>query len=779
MKHELENFKPSSFMKLNTKRVYSVLSGYELIENILLFLLSRIYFMDYLISPFGVAFFSALFFRKKRPYYVVFSILGVLSTSSPMFFFKYIGSILIVMSIQMIFSKELLHKKRMVAVIATVAVFLNGGIYVLAEGFFAFDILLLILECAILFVSFFVFDKTLSVIKALFNFRSCNSLDILSVVALLCVVVFSVSLTQNFWPIAHMGAIFVILLLGLTYGFGACTPAGACFGFALSFSTPYPSQMICIYTLSSLFSGLFAHYGRLAASGVFAFSSLVITLLLCPEANGILTVSYVAAACLLLFFVPDKLFLQQELGMFRPRRESIVMQKVKEATDLQITETIDSINSVGTIFHEVIDSVGDSRLDTTGAVLEATKDAVCNKCSLCRFCWNKDKEKTVSAVEHMCSLMESRGALTKKDVPKDFLDLCIRSDSFVCELNKNYESHKVTKMWAGKVLESRRLIAEQFKNISMVLGNLRRTIDKKTDFIPDAERKIVTELNRRGVIVDKVSVYHDDGYSVTLDKLSCDSKRECDTIISEAISEVLEVPVIKDKTDCRGVNCHINFYEKTKLSADIAVSRATKENSGGSGDTVLVFNINPGKIAIVLADGMGSGEMANFQSNVAVELTKKLLLAGFDKETCVHLINDILMTNADRDTFSTIDLCVVNLYTGEAEFIKTGSANSYMSLHKTFDTVRASSLPAGLVQDIEPDCAVRIVTSDDFLVMTTDGIADVLDTEDGNEIFTILENFSGTPKELSDAIITRALQLSGGAALDDLTVAACKFSRVA
>ena len=584
------------------------------------------------------------------------------------------------------------------------------------------------------------------------------------------------SITQNFWPIAHIAAIFVILLLSLTYGFGVSTPAGACFGFALSFSTPYPAQMICIYSLSSLFSGLVAQYGRLVASGVFAFSSLIITLLLCPEANGILTVSYVAAACLLLFFVPEKYLTPKALS-YKPRKEATTAQKVKEATELKIAETIASIDSVGNIFHEVIESFRDAKYDTNTEVFNLTADAVCKNCSLCRYCWNKDKEKTRDITERMFSVMQSKNTLSKKDIPKDFSDMCIRSDAFVCELNKNYEAQKVTKLWAGKVFESKKLIAEQFKNISMILKNLHSSIAEKTDFIPEAERRIETELIRHGIPFDKVSVYHKDGYNVVIDKINCDSKTECDTIILDAISEILEVPMVKESAECGNALCRISFSEKTKLLADVAISNTTKKNSAGSGDNALVFPIDSGRVAIVLADGMGSGEMANFQSSIAVKLTKKLLTAGFNKETCLRLINDILMTNADRDTFSTIDLCIINLYTGEAEFAKAGSANSYLKLQNSYHTIAASSLPAGLVQSIEPDFTKKHISAGDWLIMATDGVTDVLDTDDKNEIFKMLENFLGSPKELSDKILSFAIKKSGGAACDDMTVAVCEIFR--
>ena len=776
MKQELENLNHlPSIRRINPKSIFTSLSAYELMENITLFILARIYFMDYLISPFGISAFSALFFKKKRPYYVIFSVLGALSTGVPVFFFKYIGATLITMSIQLIFAKELAHKKRMVALFSAGAVFLTGIIYVFTEGFFAFDMLLLVLECAVLLVSFFVFDKAVASIKSALVKNTFEPLGLMSVVTVLATVVFSISLTTNFWPLSHIASIFVILLLSLSCGFGISVPSGAIFGFALCFSTPYPSQMICIYTLSSLFSGLTSRFGRLASSGAFALSSFIITLVLCPVANGMLTVSDVAAACLLLFFVPERILAVGGVSVYKPRKEASLSEKIKTATDLKITEAIDSIDSVGTIFHEVIDSFRDTRCDTSQEVIRATSDVVCKDCSLCKFCWSKDKEKTHGICERMFSSMNSKGTLATKDIPKEFLDLCIRSEAFVCELNKNHESLKVTKMWSGKLFESKRLVAEQFKNISMILKNLKESISAKTEFIPEAETKIASALNRHGISVDNVCVRYDDAYTVTLDKIACDSHTECDTVCASVISDVLEVPMIKEPTDCNGEMCHVTFSQKPRLRADASISRATKKNSGGSGDNATVFSLDNGRVAIVLADGMGSGEMANFQSSIVVKLAKKLLLSGFNLSTTVRLINDILMTNADKDTFSTVDLCVINLHTGVAEFVKTGASVSYLKSQNALDIVSASSLPAGLIQTIEPDFDKKYMFNNDFLVLASDGITDVLDSEAGNEIFRILDNFNGTPQELSERILAKAIKKSNNIPLDDMTVIACSI----
>ena len=60
--------------------------------------------------------------------------------------------------------------------------------------------------------------------------------------------------------------------------------------------------------------------------------------------------------------------------------------------------------------------------------------------------------------------------------------------------------------------------------------------------------------------------------------------------------------------------------------------------------------------------------------------------------------------------------------------------------------------------------------------MASDGVTDVLDTPECNEILALAEDFSGSAKELSDLILNTALARSGGVATDDLTVVVCAVS---
>ena len=778
MKNELNTYTRPGALFRNTGigEVFSKLDKMEIIENVFLLLLCRICFMGYLVSPFGVAYFAAVFLKRRRPAYVLCAVIGILSVGYTTFSFKYGGTILIIAAISAIFSKELSGKKIFPALICSGALFINGMIYVIAEGFFAYDTLLLLAECGGACLSYFAFDKLVLLVRTSPRRRIFESAETISLVILCGTVVLSVALIDNMLPFAHVLAITVILALSVSCGFSVSCPAGVVFGLCLGIASVYPPQTVCIYCLSALASGFVKRYGKFGAAAAFAVTSFAATMLMCPESNGIITVSYVALATLILLFIPDKFLNRFGALAIKAKEEAAAGDRIRNAVETKMTQTINSIDSVSVVFRDVLDSLLEQNGETHGVIFDNTADTVCKKCTLCKFCWNKNRDDTLSYMNAMYKTMERKNSISKHDVPQEFSDMCIRCEPFVSELNKNYEAYKITRMWAGRVMESKRLVAEQFNNISMILKNMKTSLAEQMNCEPELEHKIATALDRRGISANKINVSAGDGFTVTMDKVSCGRNLVCSTTVAAAVSEVLEVPMLRENRECSDDVCHLKFSQQTRFVTDIAVASATRDKSSGSGDVALSFPCGNGKTAVILSDGMGSGEKAHFQSSITAQLAKNLLSAGFDKETCVRLINNILMMNADRDTFATIDLCIVNLYTGSMEFVKTGAANSYIKTASGSETVYASSLPAGLVQGLEPDYDMRYMKSGDYLIMASDGITDVLDSPDHNEIFDIAEGFTGSAKVLADNILNAALSYTDGIAYDDMTVAVCAVS---
>ncbi len=777
MKQQLETYtQPRTSIWPRLTGMLSKIRKTDLTEHVILLLLSRICFMGYLASPFGIAYFAVLFFRRQRLSLALVALAGICSVNYLTFALKYGGAAFILAVIAVLFRTELRRKRRLRGALTASALLISGAVYVVTEGFFAYDVILLIAECGMTFLAYFLFDKATEAIRTAGKRTVFEHTETVSMMILGGTVILSISLINSFLPIGHILAILAILVLSVSCGFEVSCAAGAVFGLCIGLADSYSAQTVCIYTISAFAAGMMKRYGKVGVSATFAFISFAVTVLLCPESGGIVTVSYVALAATLLFLIPDRVLAGFGALTASVKEEEAMGERIRSTVKNELDKTIASMDAVSSVFRDVLTDIFEPDGESHGVIFDNTADAVCKKCTLCKYCWNKNREDTLSCMNEMFRILEQNNTLSKNDVPQEFTDMCIRRDAFVNELNKHYEAFKINRMWAGRVAESKRLVAEQFGNISMILKTMKDSLSRKMCFEPELEQKIVASLDRRGISAAKVSVCGGDGFSVSMDKVSCGESLVCSTTVAAALTDVLEVPMLRENRVCSDSICHLTFSQQTRFVTDIATASVTRKHSRGSGDNVSYFPCGDGKIALILSDGMGSGEKAQFLSSVTIRVAKNLLSAGFDKETCVRLINNILMTNTDRDTFATIDLAILNLYTGTMEFVKTGAANSYIKTESGFETVYASSLPAGLMPSLEPDYDLRYMKAGDYLVIASDGITDILDSPDHNEIFDIAEGYRGNAQALADQILNAALAYSDGIAYDDMTVMVCAVS---
>ncbi len=777
MKQQLETYTHSKTPLLpQLGEMLSKIRKTDLTEHMMLLLLSRICFMGYLASPFGIAYFAALFFRKPKLSLALVALAGICSVNYLTFALKYGGAFFILAVVAILFRTELGTKRRLRGLITASALCISGAVYVVTEGFFAYDVILLVAECGMAFLAYFIFDKATEAIRTAEKRTVFEHTETVSMMILGGTVVLSISLINSFLPVGHILAILAILVLSVSCGFEVSCAAGAVFGLGIGLADSYSAQTVCIYTISAFAAGMMKRYGKIGVSAAFAFISFAVTVLLCPESGGIVTVSYVALAATLLFLIPDRVLAGFGTLTASFREEEAIGERIRDTVKHELDKTVTSIDAVSSVFQDVLTDMFETNEEPHGVIFDNTADSVCKKCTLCKYCWNKNREETLSCMTKMFHVLEHHNTISKNDIPQEFTDMCIRRDAFINELNKHYEAFKINRMWAGRVAESKRLVAEQFGNISMILKTMKDSLSRKMCFEPELEQKIVASLDRRGISAGKVTVCGGDGFSVSMDKVSCGESRVCSTTVAAALSEVLEVPMLRENRVCSDSICHLTFSQQTRFVTDIATASVTRKHSRGSGDNVSYFPCGDGKIALILSDGMGSGEKAHFLSSVTIRVAKNLLSAGFDKETCVRLINNILMTDTDRDTFATIDLALLNLYTGTMEFVKTGATNSYVKTDSGFETVYASSLPAGLMPSLEPDYDLRYMKAGDYLIIASDGITDILDAPDRNEILEIAEGYEGNAQTLADQILNAALSYSDGVAYDDMTVMVCSIS---
>ena len=219
--------------------------------------------------------------------------------------------------------------------------------------------------------------------------------------------------------------------------------------------------------------------------------------------------------------------------------------------------------------------------------------------------------------------------------------------------------------------------------------------------------------------------------------------------------------------DVRGGMCRIRFIEDQKLRITSGVAHRAK-SAKGSGDSYSTVDLQGGQCLLALSDGMGSGERARRESAATVGLLEDFIESGFDKELAVRMINTVLVLKSSEESFSTLDICAVDLYTGLAEFIKIGAAEAYVLRDGQVSIIRSSSLPIGMLNDVDLEITTRQLQHDDIIVMATDGVT-TADEEDW--IKHALKNCRyRNPQDVADYLLGEAERRQDGTPKDDMTV---------
>ncbi|MBR1736291.1 MAG: SpoIIE family protein phosphatase, partial [Firmicutes bacterium] len=342
--------------------------------------------------------------------------------------------------------------------------------------------------------------------------------------------------------------------------------------------------------------------------------------------------------------------------------------------------------------------------------------------------------------------------------------------------NKLYEIYKNNLAWENKMIESRELVAQQLKGVSKIIDSLSGELDFNLKFkenISSAVKKELEEIGEENVCVT-ASENKEEKTELLIKHRCCGCERVCTSRIIPAVNKVLGKTMARANCDCvisKNNICTLRLCEAKKFHITSAVARSSKNIGKISGDSYSFMPIDDGKYMLLLSDGMGSGMKAHEESAATIELFEDFMSAGFDRKIAIDIINSVLVMRSAGDNFSTMDICTINLYTGAAEFVKIGAAAAFILRDGNVDVIGSSSLPIGILNNVEAETKKRRLKDGDMIVMVTDGITDAFSgkEEKSSEIKSILRKYHGTnPSELADYIMERAKDAGGIS--DDMTV---------
>ncbi|MDD4169054.1 MAG: SpoIIE family protein phosphatase, partial [Desulfotomaculaceae bacterium] len=266
---------------------------------------------------------------------------------------------------------------------------------------------------------------------------------------------------------------------------------------------------------------------------------------------------------------------------------------------------------------------------------------------------------------------------------------------------------------------------------------------------------------------------------VTLTHTPCGGRMQCRDVISPLLSSALQRSFYPAATGCTVKEgeqaCQLRFYSNLKYRLVIGACGIGKGGSVVSGDSHAFFYLKGGKLGLAISDGMGVGPRAAMESGTTISLLRHLLELGFRQDLAIKTVNSILVLRSPDESFATVDLAMIDLHSGHVDFIKIGAATTYLLHDGRVIQIRASSLPVGIIENIDVASQASLLEPGDKLVMVTDGVLEAFSGASGQEdwLLKILEEANDQPpQEMAELLLKLAQTRSGGAAKipDDMTV---------
>ena len=358
--------------------------------------------------------------------------------------------------------------------------------------------------------------------------------------------------------------------------------------------------------------------------------------------------------------------------------------------------------------------------------------------------------------------------LSYADSLKELADCLVEEEDMPCMLERQQSvEHYMAQ-------ERQQALCGHVKELSRMLSKMAAEAFSYRPFPERLRRRVMMALRAEKIKVSDIYYLEDDHYSIGV-KMSSEVQSGFGTgDVADMLSVLLDKRLLPAATSPAWLDREERIYvflEEPRFLVVPGYAKAVKENEVISGDNYALIDTIDGEVCALLADGMGSGEVAGRDSEKVLELMEKLLDAGTDPDAAIGLLDNDLAVSPGQN-MSTLDMCSLDLYSGMCRFRKAGAAATFLKSNSYVELIQIASLPLGIFRDRENEVVVREIIENDYIIMVTDGVIDALEESGYEEVLQrYIEDLPNvSPGEMAQRILQFALHISGGRVADDMTV---------
>lgn len=707
--------------------------------------------------------------------------------------------------------EEYQNEKQKLGKFVFLSILVGQVIISLFKNILIYDILMSISSAMIGFIFYKIFSKSIIVLSEIRTKRVFALEEIMGAVLMVSIAATSLGDFKILGlGVSNIISILLVLILGWKNGILVGTTSGVTVGVVLGIITNSSPILIAAFAISGLLSGVLSKFGKIGVIVGFVAGNLILTYVYNGDIVELIHFKEILVASLALILIPNKIEINiqdlfgknvylEEGARYRLNESKEAVQKINDVSNVikEMSNTYMQVAATTVDEKEIKENNKEIFISELENNIENLKENILYEDiadedeNILGEIFDKLQENDIITRDDILEIYKNNNSYiigfdnkdTALSIEKDINDM-------VNVINKSYETSILNFVVKAKLNETNKNVSNQLNGVSKALESIVNDIqnEKTPEFIKE-KKEIITVCKQRKINVADLDIKQEKSgrFIIKFYLNTCEKENniECPTKkIEEILYKVFNEEIILSEEKC-GIKleqniCYQTYISKDKYSMQIGISKTNKEGETVSGDSSIQIKLKDGKYLFALSDGMGSGPEARKSSQIAVKMLGRLLSNGFDKETSIELINNTILSNNKNETYATLDTMILDLYSGNSEYIKNGAAPTFIKNKKNVDIIKSIALPTGILNNVDLVVFDRDLEDGDIIVMCTDGIVESNKEYTNKEIWVknILENIeTENVQKIADIILKEAIDNNYGNAADDMSIIVVKVKK--
>ena len=360
---------------------------------------------------------------------------------------------------------------------------------------------------------------------------------------------------------------------------------------------------------------------------------------------------------------------------------------------------------------------------------EGISDRYCAHCTQHALCWERDFSSTADAMGRITLCIHRKGRAESAEAFAPLDRRCPHLPTMLAAMNDAAALLCEEKMTKDKTETA----AGDYEGMAKLLRASAEAHTKSCQRDAALSRRLGRAMHRIGFRAETVSVYGSRRRVVVAEGvdlggapiglhtggdllLGTEEIREAFSALSGVRYQMPEYHL----TD-GGRRLCMTMRAGPKLSVAGGTWGEKKADEEVTGDTACLFANRSDCFYALVCDGMGSGREASVTAQISALFLEKLLSVSTATGASLNLLNGFLRARPGECS-ATVDLCEIDMITGDARFVKCGAAASYLVRGEQLFRIASGTVPLGILREVSAEETTVSLHAGDLLLFFSDGV---------------------------------------------------------